>query len=365
MKRREFSKNAALGLIAMHSLPVNAWTEDIKNSSSNTVKVPIGLCNHSLRGMRLNARQLIEYAIQQKLDSVLFNTLSPFENLDNSYLSQLKEMANKNGVSIYIGVGSISEKSTSFTPEYGNAAALLAEGIRVAKTVGSPIAGCRIGSIVDRYIDGGIEAHVKEVINTMKSFRQQALDSEIKFAFENHMGDLRSNELLDLINATGSDICGVLFDPANAFWAMEDPMLALKKLGSTIIGTSVRDIQVWETNEGATFQGMAIGKGILDFPLYAKTMAGLCPGVPLHIETISNSTREIPFLKHEFWEGFPNLKAKGLVDFLKIIKKGTPQKLINPPSEMNKKEFDIQHQQSELLESIEFLRKNCNCGLKK
>ncbi len=364
MKRRNFAKITGFGLLAMHSVPGFAITEILNENSAGNPKVPLGLCNHSLRSMKLNAQQLIEYAIQQKLDSVLFNTFEPFENLETPYFSQLKKLANNNGVSIYIGVGSISEKSKRFTPKYGNAEELLAEGIRVAKAVGSPIVGCRIGSMEDRYMDGGIEAHTGAVTKTMKSFRQQALDAGIKFAFENHIGDLRSDELLDLISTTGTDICGALFDPANALWAMEDPMKALNLLGSSILCSSVRDVAIWQTEQGAAFQGMAIGKGFMDFPSYSKTMAELCPGVPLHVETISNAAREISFLNPEFWKGFPDLKTSEINDFLNLVWKGKPIELVNPPAGISQKDFDIKLQQSELLESIEFLRKNCNCGLK-
>ncbi|MDX1285815.1 MAG: TIM barrel protein, partial [Draconibacterium sp.] len=263
-----------------------------------------------------------------------------------------------------VGAGNISELSRKFSDKYGNARELLLEGIRVAKTVGSPIVGCRIGNIDDRYLDGGIEAHIEAVVKVMKSVKSEIQDAGIKFAFENHAGDLRSDELLTLINETGTDICGALFDPANAFWAMEDPMLALQNLAPSILCTSVRDIQAWETNEGAKFQGKAIGEGLLDFPLFATILSENCPGVPFHVETISNSVRPVPFLKSGFWEGFPNLEAKNIVDFLRLIKKGTPQEIIAPPAGKSKKEFDIELQQSELLKSFDYLRKYCNAGLK-
>ncbi len=73
---------------------------------------------------------------------------------------------------------------------------------------------------------------------------------------------VHSLPLLSLIQETGTDICGALFDPANALWAMEDPMHALNVLSSTIVCTSVRDVAVWESEEGATFQGTAVGEGI-------------------------------------------------------------------------------------------------------
>jgi len=337
MKRRDFAKIAGMGVVAIQSSPVFSLDKFLKEMPSESARIPLGLCNHSLRSLQLNAQQLIEYAIDKKLDSVLLNTFQPFDNLEPEYLSGLSKMAKSNDVSIYIGAGSISEKSKSFSSKYGNPLELLIKGIRVATAVGSPIVGVRIGSIEDRYIDGGIEAHVDSVIKVMNSVRNEALDAGIKFAFENHAGDLLSEELLALINETGTDICGALFDPANA---------------------------VWETTEGATFQGMAIGEGMLDFKLYAETLARLCPGVPLHVETISNSARPVPFLKPEFWKGFPNLSAAGIIDFLNLAKKGKPQEIIKAPEGMDQKDFDIGLQQSELLKSLEYLRKNCNAGLK-
>jgi len=364
MQRRGFTKIAGLGLLAIQSLPVSASLKMVEADQPVVPRIPLGLCNHSLRGMKLNAKQLIEYAIEQKLDSVLLNTFQPFESLESSYLSELRKMANTSGITIYIGTGSISERSVAFTNKYGSAESLLMEGIRVATAVGSPVVGCRIGALEDRYMDGGIGAHIEAVIKVMKSCRTRALDAGIKFAFENHTGDLRSHELFALIKETGTDICGALFDPANALWAMEDPMQSLKELSKTVICTSVRDVAIWETDEGATFQGMAIGKGILDFPLFSKILSELSPGVPLHVETISNSARPIPYLKAEFWKGFPGLSAAEIVDFLRLARAGKQIEITKPPVGIDQKEFDIELQQSEFKSSIDYLRKNCHAGLK-
>lgn len=364
MKRRDFTKIAGMGALAMQSFPAFASFKLLKSEPIQSAKVPLGLCNHSLRSMNPNAQKLVEYAIAKKLDSVLLNTFQPLESLEPQYLSGLSKLAGNNQVSIYIGVGGISEKSTIFSDKYGNAEELLMKGIRVASALGSPVVGCRIGGIEDRYMDGGIEAHIEAVIKVMKSLRSAALDAGIKFAFENHAGDLRSTELLALIHETGTDICGALFDPANAVWAMEDPMESLRTLGSAIVCTSVRDVNVWETDEGATFQGMAIGEGMLDYRIYAETMAELCPRVPLHVETISNSARPVPFLKPEFWKGFPDLAAAEIISFLIMARKGKPLEIVTAPQGKSKKDFDIELQQSELLKSLDYLRRNCNAGLK-
>ncbi len=60
MKRREFTKIAGFGLLAMHSVSGYAIAEILNKNLVNNSKIPLGLCNHSLRSMRLNARQLIE-----------------------------------------------------------------------------------------------------------------------------------------------------------------------------------------------------------------------------------------------------------------------------------------------------------------
>jgi len=365
VKRRAFAKAIGLSALGLPGIQGNLTAMVFSGSWSSHPSVPLGVCNHSLRSMKPSARQLIEYAIEQKLDSVLLNTFQPFESLDTLHLTNLADLGRRNAVSIYVGAGSISLKSQHFSDQYGDPKALLIEGIRIASILGSPIVGCRIGSIEDRYAPGGIRAHMDAVIQVMQSVGGSARDAGIKFAFENHMGDLRSSELLVLIQECGSDICGALFDPANALWAMEDPMQALDVLGSNIICTSIRDVAVWGVEDGAMFQGMTIGKGIMDYPLYSKTLARFCPGVPLHVECISNSVRSIPYLKADFWKGFPDLPVSEVVDFLRLVKLGHALEISHPHEGESQREFDVRLQQSELLESLDFLRRNCNAGSKR
>ena len=369
MNRRDFAKLTAISALTLRSLPVNAANSQIRKEPDEVREVPLdpgvplGLCNHSLRGMKPNANQLIDYAIEHKLDSVLLNSFQPLESREDVYLHSLREKAGNNDISIYIGAGSISEGSTRFSNTYGNATELLKEGIRVAVALGSPVVGCRIGNVADRYTEAGIEPRIEEVIGVMNSLRGEARDAGVKFAFENHAGDLRSEELLALIKETGTDICGALYDPGNAIWAIEDPMRALEVLGSQIICTSVRDVMLWEADDGAVFQWTAIGQGLMDYPLYVQTMATQCPGVPIHVESISNSPRPLPFLTPEFWSGFPDLRASEIVDFLNLLKRGQPIEFLDPPAGVDKKTFDINHQQLELEASLDYLRANCHVRL--
>jgi len=364
MNRRNFTKIVGLGAIGIQSYSALASSEFLRTNLMKTSRIPLGLCNHSLRSSQLNAQQLIEYAIQHQLDSVLLNTLQPFQSLEESHLEQLKQLADKSNISLYIGAGSISEDTKAYKDTYGSPKGVLLEGIRVAEILGSPTVACRIGNIDDRYHKDGIRGHMKVVTQVMQSARKEALEAGIKFAIENHAGDLRAEEILEIVAATGTDICGILYDPANAVWVLEDPMETLQKLKKHILCTSVRDVLVWQTKEGAKYQCKAVGAGMLDFKKYAKVMAKNCPGVPIHVESISNSTINIPFKTTEFLKGFPDLTQVEINNFTKLASKGIPQDILTPKNGVSKKEFDINLQQEELLKSFSYLRNSCNVGLK-
>jgi 3-oxoisoapionate decarboxylase len=360
MNRRHFLKNAGIGLMA---LPVSNTFATMNGAFSISPTVPLGLDAHSLRTSRWNPLQHIEYAGEKKLDSVLFNTIRSFPSLEEPYLLEVKQALLKNDLQIYFGVGSISKLSAGFRANFGTAEEQIAEGIRVAKFLGAKVITCRIGSLADRYTEGGIEAHMEEIIRVMKNTRGQILDAGIKLAVENH-NDLRTDELITIIDETGTDICGAMLDPGNGVWQMDDPMQQLETIGPKVLCTSVRDYLLWESEVGATFQWMAIGQGMMDFDVYTRNMSRLCPGVPLHIETISNEHRPIPFLTEEFWDGYKNLKAKDLLPFMLLLRKGKPGKVVGPPPGMDEREFQIQSQFEELESSIAYLRDNYNVGLK-
>jgi sugar phosphate isomerase/epimerase len=321
-------------------------------------RVALGLDAHSLRAMRWKALQVIEYAGRNNFDAVLLNGLAPFESLDAAHLTKVRDDAASRGLRLYVGVGSIAEGSTTFSKVHGTAEQLLALGVRVAVAVGSPVVNCRIGAFPDRSTPGGIEARSEEIVRVIKAVRTRALDAGVKFAVENHAGDLRSEELLRIVEAAGTDVTGVMLDPGNAVWAMEDPMEQLELLGAHVLCSSVRDWMVWESPDGATFQWTAIGEGLMDVPRYVSRMATLCPAAPLNLEIISNSARPIPFLKPEHWAVYPKVRGADLLPFLALLRRGRALAVEAPPAGVNPRDFEQRHQQAELERSVANIRRH-------
>lgn len=336
-----------------------AATGSISRAASRTSPPPrLGLDGHSLRGMKWKAPQLIDYAASQDLDAVLFNGFHYFESLDPAHLREVRERAERNDMVIRIGAGGISIGAEKYRDDHGSPVETLIKGIEVATILGSPSVNCRIGSIVDRYGPGGIEARLEEVAKTMKAARSRAEDAEVTFAFENHAADTRSDEILALIDDVGADLCGVMLDPGNALWSMEDPLEHLKVLGPHVRCMSIRDYTVWAAPDGAMFQWTAIGEGMMDVPAFTGLLRQHCPEVPLFVESISNSQRPLPFLTDEWWEGFPHVAAADIADFLKLVRKGRPIPVDQPAAGQNQREFDQQHQRAEFERSIRTLRKH-------
>lgn len=359
MDRREFTSKAAIGIIGIPTI-TNKWANFQKtDSKTGDTKIPLGMDAHSIRAMRWKAGQLIEFASKLELDTVLFNGLNYFESLDDKHLKSLKKQLDRSNMVLYFGVGGLSINSPSFSSKFGSPENLVRQGIRIAKIFDASSVNCKIGNIADRYTDGGIVARMEEIISVLRSMRSEIQDAGIKFAVENHAGDMRSEEVLSIVEAVGSHTCGVMLDPGNAVYAMENPISQIEMLGKHVLCTSVRDYSIWESENGATFQWTAIGEGSLDVEFYTRKLSQLCPGAPLHIESISDKQTEIPFLNKDFWLGYPDLKAGDLLDFYNMIRKGNSRKLISAPEGMDSDLFAQEQQQRELIKSIDYLRSNC------
>ncbi len=335
-------------------------TAGLARAATATPKLAIGLDHFSVRATGWKAAQFIEYAAGLKLDTMFISELPVFESFEDGYLKGLKEQADRAGLKLYVGTGSVCKSSNTWKDLYGTPEEHLALTIRVAKALGSPVARCYLGNQKDRATDGGIQKHIEAVIKTLKACKSQAEAEGIKIAIENHAGDMQSQELKMLIEEAGKGYVGANIDPGNAVWALEEPMAHLEALGPLTICSSVRDSMLWKNDEGAVVvQWTAVGEGLVDYKAYAKRFAELAPGVPLQVETISGFARPFAVQQDDFWKIFPGHRDTPMYKaWLGMAERGKKIDSFKAPEGAAKKEAEIAYQKGEAERSFAWLRGN-------
>ena len=337
-----------------------ATATSFSNAAIQGGKLAIGLDHFAVRATGWKAAQFIDYATSLKLDTMFISELHIFENFEDAYLKGLKEQADRAGLKLYVGTGSVCETSNTWKETYGTPVEHLGLTIRIAKALGSPVARCYLGNQKDRGSDGGIQKHIEEVVKTIRACQSKAEGEGIKIAIENHAGDMLSHELKALIEAAGKGYVGANIDPGNAVWALEEPLAHLEVLGPLTVCSSVRDSMLWEDENGSTVvQWTAVGKGLVDYKTYAKRFAELAPGVPLQVETISGFARPFDHQKDEFWKIFPNHRDSDMFKaWLAMAKRGKKIDSFKAPDGPGKKDAEIAYQKGEAERSFDWLRAN-------
>ena len=360
--RREFLKTAST-VAAVTSLAPMAFAQN-ENAAPKKMGIKLGLDNFAVRAMKWKAPPLVDYAAQLKTDSLFITDFAPFEKFDDTYLGDIRKMAADKGLQIQLGSWSICPTSTRFKKDWGTAEEHLALGIRMAKALGSAVFRVVLGSAEDRSTPGGINARIADTVKVLKSQRSKAVDAGVKIAVENHAGDMHSTELVRLIEDAGKDYVGANIDSGNACWTLEDPLQSLENLGPYVVTSSLRDSAVWEYEDGAKVQWTAMGDGYMDLKTYFKRFAELCPGAPVHIETISGFSRPFPYLRPDFWKPYGALPAADFAKFVALAKKGKPFTTVKNPEGKDRAETEQLSQKAEIERSIRYCQQTLGLGLK-
>jgi 3-oxoisoapionate decarboxylase len=362
--RRAFLQSATLASAAAcltsgrpdASIAVAAPREHGTASTDALSSHKLGLDNFAVRAMGWKAPQLIDYASSIGADALFITDLDAFESFDAAYLTSVKDRAASKSIQIHAGTWSICPTSKAFRPKWGTAEEHLALAIRVAKGVGSPVIRVVLGTWEDRLTDGGIARHMEETAKVCRACRSRAEDAGVKIAIENHAGDMHSTELVRLIEAAGRDYVGVNLDSGNACWTLEDPIDSLETLGPLAITTSLRDSAIWKTERGARVQWTAMGDGDIDLHAYFARFAELCPGIPVHIETISGGSREFAYLQPDFWKAWPEMPAKRFAQFVALAERGKPREPWSPPQGEERAKAEQAYQRAEIEKSLRYCR---------
>ena len=321
-------------------------------------KLKLGFDNYAVRALGWKANQLLDYAASLRVDTLLLSDLDVYESHTDAALRELKARADAAGVELQVGTLSICLGSALWHDRFGSPEEHLRLLLRVARALGSPVARCVLGIWQDRKTPGGIAARQAEVLQALRAVRTEALDSGVKFALENHAGDMQGWEVVALIEAAGRDFVGATLDTGNATWAMEDPVQVLEILGPHALTSGIRDSMLWETNDGAMLQWTALGEGVVGWKTFFARYAALCPRAPVIIETISGRPLPLPYFTDEFCALYPETRLRDFTRFLTLVKRG---KAI-APFQTAGIHADQEFQKAELERSLRYCREVLGLG---
>ncbi|MBM3855524.1 MAG: sugar phosphate isomerase/epimerase [Verrucomicrobia bacterium] len=357
MLRRPFLSSLAAASAALATRPV------VGAAPPPAPRLKLGLDNFAVRAMGWKAPELVDYAATLHCDALLISDLDALGSLEDAHLREIRRRAEAAGLDLYAGSWSICPTSKTFRKTWGTAEEHLRLGIRVSKTLGSPVFRVVLGSMEDRKTAGGIRARIADTVAVLKACRREALEAGVKIAMENHAGDLHSWELLELIDAAGRDFVGANLDSGNAAWTLEDPFDVLETLGPVTICSSLRDDMIWDTSDGATVQWTAAGDGLIDWRQYAARWRQLCPRAPVIIETISGARRNFPYKQAEFWTHYDKRPDK-LAKFEALARRGREIPAFKAPAGPEGKKATQDFQKAEIEKSIAYLRREIGLGVR-
>jgi sugar phosphate isomerase/epimerase len=243
----------------------------------------LGYNTYSIRALRWNDLQLIEYANSLKLDAIfLQDSIDPGAN-DPAHWKAVKDAAARAGLWLGTGGGAVLPNAAG---ELDRSVKLLSDSIQRAAGMGSPLVRTLLAGDRDHLPPGPPAKHVETMIKVLRAVRSQAVDAGVKFAIENHK-ELLCWETRQVIDGAGKEFVGSYLDTGNPVFVMEDPMQAVETLGPVAVMLHLRDSVVYESRGGIAVQWVPLGEGVVDFQALLAKAREICPPLAVFIKPIT------------------------------------------------------------------------------
>ena len=285
----------------------------------------LGLDFFSLRSQNWSAFELLDFAGKHGASSAHFSEPRFLGSLQPDHLKRVREHADKLGLALEVGFGSICPTSTRFAADQGTAQEQLLRMFGAARILGSPFVRCYLGGADDRKSAVPLEKHIENTIAVCKSVRDHEGRGGIRIAVENHAGDLQARQLKQLGEEAGKDYVGALLDSGNAAWTLEDPHHTLEVLAPCALTTGIRDSRIWQDGDGINVMWTPMGEGNVDIDRWARRFGELRPDLPFSLESINTpSPRKFAVHDPQFWEHYRDVPTWVYAGFAARARRGEP-----------------------------------------
>jgi sugar phosphate isomerase/epimerase len=197
-----------------------------------------------------------------------------------------------------------------------------AQEVRTLKSCGA--------SVFRTVLMGGRRYEVFESAEGFRSFREQAKSAlswirpvlekhDVRAAVENHK-DLRSGELLELLQAIGCPMIGVCVDIGNNIALLEPPDETVERLAPHAFSTHIKDMGLEEYPDGFLLSEVPLGTGVLDLPGIVAGLRKFRPEIRLNLEMMTRDPLRIPCLTPKYWATASEMPAERLAEMLRWVR---------------------------------------------
>ena len=161
----------------------------------------------------------------------------------------------------------------------------------------------------------------------------------MKIAIENHK-NLRTPDLLGMMNRIQSEYVGITFDFGNNYVLMEDPVEMAQALGKYAYSSHIKDHVLQEYEDGLLLHDAVLGTGVIDLPKVIRLLRQGNPDIKFTLETMSRDALKVPYLTERYWATFARgeLPGRDLAMTLRTVRDTQPKEPLPLFSKLSEEE---------------------------
>jgi sugar phosphate isomerase/epimerase len=186
-------------------------------------------------------------------------------------------------------------------------------------------------SVVRTVMLGGRRYESFKTAKEYAAFAEQSLSSlrlaepimakhKVTLAVENHK-DFRTDELIGVMKAIGSEHVGVCVDTGNSIALLENATDTVKELAPWAASCHLKDMGVEEAADGFLLAEVPLGDGVLDLKGIVDTLRKAKPKLRFSLEMITRDPLRIPCLTDDYWATMERVPGRDLARILAQVKK--------------------------------------------
>lgn len=148
----------------------------------------------------------------------------------------------------------------------------------------------------------------------------------MRIAIENHK-NLRTPDLLEMMDRIQSEYVGITFDFGNNYVLMEDPVEMAQALAKYCYSSHIKDHVLREYEDGFELYDQVLGEGVIDLPKVIRLLRQGNPDIKFTLETMTRDALKVPYLAERYWATFEagDMPARDLAMTLRTVRDTQPK----------------------------------------